>query len=79
MEYHVQFGQPIRDPDAVEDAIRHLDPAATVVIDPAAHRLRVSTWFVIAELLKLLAASGNPVTTSQVTELPSTCCGGCSG
>lgn len=79
MEYHVQFGRTLAHPDAIEDAIRNVDPAATIAIDPAIGRLRVSTWFELPELLRLLAEAGEPVGASQVVAQPSTCCGGCSG
>ena len=79
MEYHVHYGRPIRSPGAIETAILAIDPAATVAIEPAAGRLRVSSWFNLADLLLLLHASGHPARDSQVTELPSVCCGGCGG
>ena len=79
MEYHVQFGRPIRSPGAIEAAILAIDPAATIAIDQGAGRLRVSSWFHVADLLLLLHASGHPARVSQVSELPSVCCGGCGG
>lgn len=79
MEYHVHFAEPIRSPEAIEAAILAIDPAATVSIDPGAGRLRVSSWFELAELLDLLRHAGSPVPASQVTQLPSICCGGCGG
>lgn len=79
MEYHVHFNRPIRAPEAIETAIRGIDPAATIAIEPAAGRLRVSSWFDLADLLLLLHASGHPAQVSQVTQLPSVCCGGCGG
>lgn len=77
MEYHIRFERPIVTPDAIEDEIHKVDPAAIVHIDAVSGLVRVSSWFELIDLLGMLAASGNPVDASQVTELPSTCCGGC--
>lgn len=79
MEYHVQFDHPLPSPDAIEDAIRGFDMAATIAIDAPAGRLRVATWIVVADLMQALAQAGEPVRAEQVVQQPSVCCGDCSG
>ena len=79
MEFHIQIAGPMPDPGAIEDAIRELDPAALVDIDPAAPTLRIATSVGAQQLVALIAQAGYPVNPTQVRQLPSICCGGCSG
>lgn len=80
MEYHVTLTSPMPEPGPIEDAIRVLDPAALVDIDPATPTLRIATSINARDLLALLVAqAGLPIGAAQVRQLPSTCCGGCSG
>ena len=79
MEFQVRLAGPAPDPGAIEDAIRAVDPAALVDIDPASPVLRVATLVGARELVELMAQAGYRVDPAQVRQLPSTCCGGCSG
>lgn len=79
MEYHIQISGPEPDLVAVEDALLAADPAALVDIDPASPTLRVATSVDARQLVALLGEAGYPVTPAQVVQLPSICCGGCSG
>ncbi len=78
MEFHVTMPDAI-DPGAIEHAIRAVDPAALVDIDPAGPTLRVAATVDLPQLLALLNRAGYPVSHHHVVQVPSTCCGGCSG
>lgn len=79
----MKFNIPTRgntvDLDAVEQALLHADPAALVDLDATSTVLRVSTCLDGSELHKLVSIAGFPVAVSDVQQLPSECCGGCSG
>ena len=79
MEFHIRMDGVMPDPGVVEDVIRGLDPSALVDVDPAGDFLRVAMAANAVELLALLNRAGYPVAPEQVVQLPSTCCGGCSG
>lgn len=79
MEYHIEISGPAPDLAAVEDALLAADPSAVADIDPASPTLRVATCVDARQLVVLLGQAGYPVTPRQVTQLPSICCGGCSG
>lgn len=79
MEFLIRLDRPVRDPDAIDAAIRDFDPAATIAIDPLDGFLRVASWLDASNLLVLLRESGHAVEPHQLTQLPSVCCGSCSG
>lgn len=79
MEFHITLSGAAPDPAVIEDAIRTVDPAALVDIDPASPTLRIATSVDSRQLLALIGRAGYPVAPHQVTQLPSICCGGCSG
>ena len=79
MEFHIQLSGPVPDPAQIEDAIRAVDPSALVDIDPASPTLRIATSVEARQLIALIVQAGYPVTLPQLTQLPSICCGGCSG
>ena len=79
MEYHVAF-DAAPDLDRVESLLLDADPAAVADLDPhAAPVLRVSTLLAREELQDLLRRAGYPVAPDRIRQLPSICCGGCSG
>lgn len=78
MEFHVTMPGPM-DPGAIEQAIRAVDPAALVDIDPAGRTLRMAATVDVAQLVALLNQAGYPVRRDQVAQAASICCGGCSG
>lgn len=91
MEFHIRtadlrIATDLADPrarqqiaQAVGDAVAAEDPAALVDIDLAGHMLRVATCLDAALLAGLISRAGFPLAVTQVTQLPSICCGGCSG
>ena len=79
MEFHIDIPGAAPDPRAIEDAIRDVDPAALVDIDPPSPTLRIATSVDARQLVALISQAGYRVDPAQVRQLPSICCGGCSG
>jgi hypothetical protein len=79
MEFHVQLNGSRPDLDAIGDVVRDVDAAALLDVDPGGALLRVAAAVEAHELVALLGRAGYPVTRAQVRQLPSICCGGCSG
>lgn len=77
MEFHIASGATLPDLVRIDESLRAMDPAALADIDGAT--LRVATSLGASELHFLLAAAGYRIASSQLTQLPSICCGGCSG
>jgi len=77
MQYHITMHATAVDIIAVDEALRAVDPAALVDLDR--DTLRISTSLRASELTSLIGAAGYPLDAGQITQLPSTCCGGCSG
>lgn len=77
MEFRVKLVAP--DVGAIEEVVRAADPAALVDIDPVDQALRVTAWVDAGDLVSLLTQAGYPVTPQQVHQVPTICCGGCSG
>ena len=78
MEFHIQLaGQPELRP--IEAAIIDVDPAAVIDFDAFERVLRIATSLDAPTVLWLLNASGCDAEAGQLIQLPSTCCGGCSG
>lgn len=77
MEFIVQLSTPVPDVDAIDEALRSIDPAALVDADQS--RLRIAGAFDARTLQVVLERAGQRVTSGQITQLPSVCCGGCSG
>ena len=76
MEFHIT-GLRVSDVAVIDDTIRAWDPAALVDLEDST--VRVSTCLGAAELTTLLSRTGYPVGADQIVQLPSVCCGGCSG
>ncbi len=79
MEFHIKTAGSIPDPEAIEQMVRTVDPSALVDLDPRGETLRVAAAVNAIELAALIRQAGYPLARHQVTQLPSTCCGGCSG
>ena len=79
MEFHVQTVGALPDLERILDAIQQVDPSAVMDIDEAGQVLRVAAAVDLSELLELLGQGGFPVGPEKVYQLPSICCGGCSG
>ena len=79
MEFHVTMSEWSSDVSDIETAIREIDPSAQVDLDSSGRTLRVAAAVGASELVQLINGAGHPVTLQQVAQVPSTCCGGCSG
>lgn len=79
MEFHVTMFRAITDLRAIEEALRAIDPSAQVDTDRSAHTLRVAASMDAGQLVSLMGQAGYPVGPQQVVQMPSVCCGGCSG
>ena len=79
MEFHIDMTGLSLDRHAIETAIHAVDPAALVDLDIAGHRLRIAAWVDAARLLLLINQAGYRVAPDRLSQIPSTCCGGCSG
>jgi hypothetical protein len=79
MEFHVTLVEPTPVLAAIEQAIQDADPSALADIDPSGSVLRVSTSVGAERLISLVREAGLSITADQVRQLPSICCGGCSG
>ena len=78
MEFHITMPGPI-DPGAIEHALHGSDPSALVDIDPGTQLLRVAASLDVVQLLDVLHRAGYPVHRAQIAQVPTICCGGCSG
>lgn len=85
-EFHVDMGKTAGaaaiEPQAlerIEDAIYDLDPAAVIDFTPSSRRLRVAAALDSGHLALVLGVAGYPVEPDAIEQLPSICCGGCSG
>ncbi|MEO7064581.1 MAG: hypothetical protein ABI082_12525 [Dokdonella sp.] len=79
MEFHIEMAQPSAALGTIEKALFDVDPMSVVDIESTGKILRVSTAMTAAQLLELLRQSGLVLAPKQVVQLPSICCGGCSG
>lgn len=79
MEFHITMTGQVPEIGAIEQAIRTVDPSALVDIDPASGILRVAAWVDADQLVSLISQAGCPADRQQVKQIPSICCGGCSG
>lgn len=55
------------------------DPAAVVDRAPVSGRLRMSTMLDVHAIATLLGNAGAAMVVASIEQLPSNCCGGCSG
>ena len=79
MEFHVSLAGSTPDLAAIELALRDADPSAVADIDGTGALLRVATSLDAGQLLGVIRHVGMPVDIDAVRQLPSICCGGCSG
>jgi hypothetical protein len=79
MEFHIALTSASPEPAVVQDALFDLDPTAVVDLDMSGQVLRVSAAMTAVDLAEVLRQPGWPVAVEQVVQLPSICCGGCSG
>lgn len=79
MEFHVDVAGAALDMERILDAIQQVDPSAVMDIANRGQVLRVAAALGLQELLIALDDAGCRVLPEQVRQLPSICCGGCSG
>jgi hypothetical protein len=79
MEFHITMFSPITDLGAIEHAISAIDPSALVDTDTSTLTLRVAASVDAGHLVALMGQAGYPIGLQQVVQIPSVCCGGCSG
>ena len=79
MEFHVDGLPASADIAIITNAIHALDAAAMVDIDPATGALRVNAALSAADLTSAIGSVGQEVGGLLVMQMPSHCCGGCSG
>lgn len=79
MEFHIALTDTSPATDVVQDALFDVDPAAVVDLDMSGLVMRVSSSLTAADLIEVLRQTGWTVAPAQVVQLPSICCGGCSG
>lgn len=79
MEYRINAVMAANDVEAIEQAIREMDPAAMAGLDPGGEVLMVSTVIGDEALLSILKQGGHCISAAQLERVPSVCCGGCGG
>lgn len=79
MEFQIRIAGPRPDLAAISQGLASADPAAVVDQDASGTNLRVATSLDEFGLLMALRSAGWPLEASQLTRLPSNCCGGCGG
>jgi hypothetical protein len=79
MEFHISLRGATPALEAIDDVLRREDPSALVDIDPDGSVMRLATSLDAVQLVSLVQQAGWPITADQVRQLPSICCGGCSG
>jgi hypothetical protein len=77
MEFTVAIDIHTADLARIDEALRQVDPAALVDADGDA--LRIAGAFDIPTLLSVLGEAGCAIAPQDIRQLPSVCCGGCSG
>lgn len=78
MQFQINTSGEVPDVEAIENAVRRIDPSAMVDID-AAGRVRIAAAIDVPQLAALLDLAGCPISPQQLQPLPSECCGGCGG
>lgn len=79
MEFHFAMSEPQAALPGIERALLEVDPVSLIDIDPDGRRMRVSVSLSAAELLDLIQCCGYELSADDIVQLPSICCGGCSG
>ena len=79
MEFSLRTNSVAPDLAAIERRLVALDPAALVDLDADGRTVRISTAATASELLASLRLAGTAADPGDLLQLPSVCCGGCSG
>ena len=78
-EFAFEPPSPVQDLSALDRKLTALDPAAMLDLDAGGRTIRMATVLTRDELLSCLRSAGLPAAASRLRQLPSVCCGGCSG
>jgi hypothetical protein len=79
MEFSLRTKGAAIDLAALERRLVAIDPAALLDLDESGQTLRIATTATGDELLACLRAAGMAAAAGDLDQLPSVCCGGCSG
>jgi hypothetical protein len=79
MEFHIALTDASPRLEVVQDAMFDIDPSALVDLDMSGLVMRISSWVPVNDLVDVLQRIGWAIRQEQVVQLPSICCGGCSG
>ena len=79
MEYRIELFGALPAAATVAALLEREDAAAVSDLEPGGRVWRVNTSLGSEELLALFARVGCRVSPAQLQQLPSVCCGGCSG
>ena len=79
MEFSLRTTGATPDLAAIERRLVMLDPAALLDLDASGRTVRISTAATGDELLACLRSAGLAAGADDLVQLPSVCCGGCSG
>jgi hypothetical protein len=79
MEFHIALTETCPGPDVIQDAMFDVDPNAVVDLDMSGLVMRISSCVTVTDLVELLRRTGWTVAPERVAQLPTLCCGGCSG
>lgn len=79
MEFRVKLVGALPDAERLSAMLAAEDPSAVAELDGTDGVWRVNTTLPSKDLVALLGRAGCPTPLSQVSLLPSVCCGGCSG
>jgi len=79
MEFHVTLPAGRLDLEKIQAVVSQVDPSAVLDVDGDGQTLRVAAAVDAGELCEMIGTAGYPVTPAQVKQIPSICCGGCSG
>lgn len=79
MEFHIAISDDSPAAAVVQDAMFDIDPSALVDLDMSGSVMRISSWVPVRDLVEVLQRTGWAVEQEQVVQMPSICCGGCSG
>lgn len=79
MEFHIDTTHAKVDAALVQEVLWQIDPASVAQLDPDGRQLRVNAETDLHELLTLLQGIDMPVDSTDITQVPSICCGGCGG
>ncbi|KAA0069135.1 hypothetical protein [Rhodanobacter sp. T12-5] len=79
MEFHIALTEACPGSDVVQDAMFDVDPNTVVDLDMSGLVMRISSYVAVEDLVEVLRRTGWTVAPEQVVQLPTICCGGCSG